>query len=250
MRIVIVIISMAALALAAALGGLGPAYRFELIDLGQAFSIMKMIALPTLVAAGLAAVAFVVSLFGARGLSVLALVAALAAGAAGYAPLKMRTLAAANPFIHDITTDFENPPEIVAAANLPRKNPPQYVGAELVKGTENTVADAQRAAFPDIGPLTVAADVEASAASARKVLAAMKMEVLADAALSDGAGRCIEAVYESLWYGFKDDFVVRLTPSERGTRIDVRSKSRVGGSDLGANAARVRKFMAAMDAAL
>ena len=47
----------------------------------------------------------------------------------------------------------------------------------------------------------------------------------------------------SFWFGFKDDFIVRLTPVGKGmTRIDIRSKSRVGGSDLGANAARVREF--------
>lgn len=249
MRIIIILISIAALALAATIGGLGPAYQFGLIDLGGAFGLMRMIALPTLIAAGLSVLAFVVSLFTARGVAALALVATLAAGAAGYAPLRMKQLSEANPFIHDITTDFEDPPQIVAAAGLPRKNPAEYVGAEPVKGTEKTVADAQREAFPDIQPLMVNASVEDAANAAKTVLAAMKMPVLAEGPLGDGIA--IEAVYTSLWYGFKDDFVVRLTPrAEGGARVDVRSKSRVGGSDLGANAARVRKFLSALDAAV
>ena len=61
----------------------------------------------------------------------------------------------------------------------------------------------------------------------------------------------IEAVATTFWYGFKDDFIVRLTPmSDGGTRIDVRSKSRVGLSDLGANAQRVRKFLESLKAAI
>ena len=245
----ITLISVLALVLALALGGLGPAYRFGAVDLSQAFGLMKMLTLPTLIAAGLAALAFVGALFKARGQAVLALVAALAAGAAGYAPVKMRSLAAANPFIHDITTDFENPPAIVAAANLPRKNPPAYVGAEMVGETGKTVSQSQSDAFPDIKPLSVGADVSATAAAARDILRSMKMETLAETP-GDGGAMSIEAAYTSQWFGFKDDFVVRLTPEGAGTRIDVRSKSRVGGSDLGANAARTRKFLAAMDAAL
>ena len=48
----------------------------------------------------------------------------------------------------------------------------------------------------------------------------------------------------STWFGFKDDIVVRVRPEGAGSRVDVRSMSRVGLSDLGANAARVRAFLA------
>ena len=54
MRIIIILISIAALALAATLAALGPAYRFGMMDLGDAFGLMRTIALPTLIAAGLA----------------------------------------------------------------------------------------------------------------------------------------------------------------------------------------------------
>ena len=56
----------------------------------------------------------------------------------------------------------------------------------------------------------------------------------------------IEAVDTTFFFGFKDDVVIRLRPTEGGTRVDVRSKSRVGVGDLGANAARIRRLLAAL----
>ena len=56
------------------------------------------------------------------------------------------------------------------------------------------------------------------------------------------AGR-IEATATTFWYGFKDDVVIRLTLSDGGTRVDVRSASRVGGSDIGTNARRIREYV-------
>ena len=53
----------------------------------------------------------------------------------------------------------------------------------------------------------------------------------------------IEAVATTRWFGFKDDVVVRLTPAAGGARVDVRSKSRVGRSDVGANAKRIERFL-------
>ena len=49
----------------------------------------------------------------------------------------------------------------------------------------------------------------------------------------------VEGTYESFWFGFEDDVVVRIRPG----RTDVRSISRVGGSDLGANCRRVTKIV-------
>jgi uncharacterized protein (DUF1499 family) len=53
----------------------------------------------------------------------------------------------------------------------------------------------------------------------------------------------IEATYTTYWFGFKDDMVVRITPEKTGSRIDVRSVSRVGVSDVGTNAKRIRRFL-------
>lgn len=252
MRIVIILASTAALALALIMAALGPGTRFGVWEFSQAFSVMRPIAMPTLVAAGAAGFAFFLAMWKARALAPLALVAALAAGAAGIVPVKMRALVDANPFIHDVTTDFADPPAIIAAADLPRRNPTAYAGGEIVRNSTLTVAEAQRQAFPDIAPIVVAADLKTAADTARKVVANMGMDILAEGPAGDspGSGWRIEAVSTSFWYGFKDDFIVRLAAIEGGTRIDLRSKSRVGGSDLGANARRVRDFAEKLDAAL
>lgn len=254
MRIVIIIISLAALLLAAAVAILGPGTRLGWWEYGTAFGWMRnYLATPVIVAAGLAALALLLSFWRARTLAPLALAATIAAGVAAYAPIKMRDLVQANPLIHDITTDFEDPPAIIAAAALPRKNPVDYMGDELVRNSDKTVAEAQQEAFPDIAPLTVEADIEKTAEAARDALAAMKLKIIAEGPAGEepGSGWRIEATETSFWYGFVDDFIVRLTPLEDGrTRVDVRSKSRVGLSDLGANARRVRKFLQRLDAAI
>jgi uncharacterized protein (DUF1499 family) len=64
-------------------------------------------------------------------------------------------------------------------------------------------------------------------------------------AADDTAGR-IEASDRSRWFGFTDDIVVRITPSGSGSRVDVRSSSRLGRSDFGVNAARIRAYLAAL----
>ena len=54
----------------------------------------------------------------------------------------------------------------------------------------------------------------------------------------------IEATATTRLYGFKDDVVIRVTADGDGSRVDVRSVSRVGESDLGKNAKRVREYLA------
>ena len=58
----------------------------------------------------------------------------------------------------------------------------------------------------------------------------------------------IEATASTLLFGFKDDVVIRITPEAGGSRVDMRSVSRVGGSDIGANARRIRAFMKELQA--
>ena len=67
-------------------------------------------------------------------------------------------------------------------------------------------------------------------------------------AADDAAGR-IEASDRSRWFGFTDDIVIRITASGSGSRIDLRSSSRVGRSDFGVNAARVESYLSALRAA-
>jgi len=203
---------------------------------------------PVFTAAGLSlAGAIVAFILRAGKLGIFAMAAALFAGSAGMVPMKMRELVQNNPFIHEITTDFIDPPAIIAAANLSRKNPAEYKGEERVRNSEQTVAEAQREAFPGIEPKFVVGTVDENAEIVRRVIEAMDMEILSNAPTDDGW--LIEATYTSRWFGFIDDFVVRLRQEGAMTRIDVRSKSRVGGSDLGANARRVQEFIERLEAA-
>ena len=261
------LVSIIAIGLALAIAVAGPGTRFGLWDYGTGLSLIRNVSAPKEIFGGLA----LPPLFTAAGLSLLlgvasavmkkggaatlGIIAALLAGGAGVVPLKMKAAFEGNPFIHEVTTDFDDPPAIIAAANEPRKNPADYRGMDKVPNDPNglVVADAQRLAFPDIAPILAEADLATSTAVAKDVVKAMGMEIIADGPADDssGGGWRIEAVATSTWFGFKDDFIVRLTPMDDGrTKVDLRSKSRVGGSDLGANAARVREFMKRFNAAI
>ena len=237
----------------------GPGTRFGVWDYGTGLKLIRDVSAPKALFAGvslsplftligLSLVASVAGLFTKNAKAGgFAFLAAIIAGGAAVVPIKMKEAFEGNPFIHEVTTDFDNPPAIVAAADLPRKNPAEYEGAVPVPQREDgqTSEEAQRAAFPDIHPIVVEADLKTAADAAKDVIRSMGMEILADgpADRTPGDGWRIEAVATSFWFGFKDDFVVRLTVADGGsTKIDLRSKSRVGGSDLGANAARVREF--------
>ncbi len=152
--------------------------------------------------------------------------------------------AGGNP-IHDLTTDFDNPPQIIAGAGAERKNPARYTGADPVgKDDGKTVAETQAEIYPDLAPQTVSADAQSVFDAALAVAEAMPgFTVLATIRPGQGTPGTIEATHKSRVFGFVDDFIIRITPIEAGgTRVDYRSKSRVGRSDLGANAARIRSF--------
>lgn len=250
LKIVILLVSTAAVLAALAIAAAGPGTRFGVWDFGVGLGILQMAAIPVLVLAVASLVVVILSLWKARGLAPLAILALVMSGGASAVPLQMKAAADSNPYIHDITTDFANPPQIVVAASAERMNPPAYLGSDLApQGNGATISAAQQAAFPDIVPLLLKGTLNNVAAKARGIVEAMGMEILParglDRAVADEP--TIEAVATSTWFGFKDDFVVRLVDQGDGSvRVDVRSKSRVGVSDLGANAARVRQFMKAM----
>ncbi len=139
---------------------------------------------------------------------------------------------------NDITTDLENPPPYVAALAQRKADNSQNTGE--YKGAK--IAEQQRKNYPDIAPVTL--DVPPAAAFDRALAAAKKLGWTI-ATTDPEAGR-IEASEKSRWFGFTDDVVIRVTPNGSGSRIDVRSSSRVGTGDFGVNAARVRKYLAAL----
>jgi uncharacterized protein (DUF1499 family) len=75
--------------------------------------------------------------------------------------------------------------------------------------------------------------------AARKVIESMGLELTG----ADSVQGRLEAIQTSVWYGFTDDMVVRITETPQGTRVDVRSKSRVGRSDIGQNDPQIRVLM-------
>ncbi len=136
------------------------------------------------------------------------------------------------PPIHDITTDTADPPQFVSILPLRKNasNPPDYGGPQI--------AAQQLRAYPDITPLVLDISPEAAFEVALAASRRMRWEII-DADRAEGR---IEASDTTCWFGFRDDIVIRVRKGGEGSRIDVRSVSRVGISDIGTNAARIRKF--------
>ncbi len=166
--------------------------------------------------------------------------AALVVGLAAFAgPWSLMRAARAVPPIHDISTDTADPPKFVAV--MPRRagasNTAEYGG--------ETIAAQQRAAYADVQPLHVAAPPAQAFDRALRTARDMGWEIV-DASPEQGR---IEATDTTRWFGFKDDVVVRVRPDADGSRVDVRSLSRVGRSDIGANAKRIRRYLDRLRAA-
>jgi uncharacterized protein (DUF1499 family) len=168
-----------------------------------------------------------------------AILAFAVGGLIAYVPWHYDQIRRTVPPIHDITTDPDNPPVFIAAVpvrNAAGDNSAAYGGAKI--------AEQQRRAYPDIVPLTLA--LQPGAVFSRALDTARRMGWTIEAA-DNAAGR-IEASDTSRWFGFTDDIVIRITPSGSGSRIDLRSSSRLGRSDFGVNAARIKTYLAALRA--
>ncbi len=149
-------------------------------------------------------------------------------------PIYLLHLANTLPSIHDVTTDTEDAPrfEALLRARAESPNKAGYGGAK--------VAQEQKRGYPDIAAFVSSL---APAQAFARALDAARAEGW-DIAASDPAKGRIEATATTPWFGFKDDIVVRVRPTDGGSRIDVRSASRVGESDIGENAKRIRRYLA------
>ncbi|MGI9321950.1 MAG: DUF1499 domain-containing protein [Pseudomonadales bacterium] len=144
------------------------------------------------------------------------------------------------PSIHDITTDTANPPPFVALLDVRKRSPNGAKYGASDEWPANKLAEAQQQAYPDLAPIMSNLPMAAAVARAEAVLQEMGLQL---AGVDVGAG-LLEATATTFWFGFKDDMVVRVTAVGDGSRVDIRSMSRVGQSDLGVNAARIADFIA------
>jgi hypothetical protein len=216
-----------ALALAVAAGLLlaasGPGVRFDAWSYGVGFVLFRWAAYFGLAAALVAVVALALPRIRSGGVFV-PLLALVLGVAVFYVPFQFQRSARAVPPINDITTDTEQPPLFMTA-------PRPYPGEAFARQ--------QRAAYPDLAGVTLAVPPREAFARAVAAAEAMGWEVVG----RDAAAGRIEAVDTTRWFGFKDDIAIRVSPAGAGSRIDVRSKSRVGRSDLGTNARRIRAYL-------
>lgn len=210
----------------------GPGSRFGWWDFRTGFDLMRW---AVYIGFGAALVALLMLLLPRtrRSGPVLLGVALVLGLVAALIPLNNMRIARSVPAIHDISTDTEQPPAFVAILPLraDAPNSSAYGGVE--------VARAQHAAYPELHTWHSEADTAATFERALKTAREMGWQIVA----ADPASGRIEATDTTFWFGFKDDIVIRVEAEGEGSKLDIRSVSRVGKSDVGANAARTRTFL-------
>ncbi|NMR27759.1 DUF1499 domain-containing protein [Pseudoalteromonas sp. NEC-BIFX-2020_015] len=209
----------------------GPLYKWGIVELGTAFAGIRF----GVYAGAAALILLIVQLIFMRknthwpmaGISAIFAVIAIAL------PLSLMNKAKSVPPIHDISTDVVAPPPFVKIAELraDAPNPIEYSGAET--------AAAQLKAYPELVTLKYANSKNDVFIAAKEVVNQFGWELVN----ADASQGIIEATDTTAWFGFKDDVVIRIKSLETVTLVDIRSKSRVGKSDLGKNAQRINDFI-------
>ena len=209
----------------------GQGNRLEWWDYRMALTILR-VSVWTGLGGALTALLCAAALRRARTAWTWAIAGTLVAGTLYAVPLWHQQQRPPGPGMHDIATNTEDPPKFVAILPL-RKNAPLP--------TEYTAEKArrQKAAYPEIAPLLLS---QPPAQVFERALALVKTSGWEVVAAETGEGR-IEATVTSFFMGFKDDVVIRIVAQGQGSLVDMRSMSRVGGSDFGANARRISGFL-------
>jgi uncharacterized protein (DUF1499 family) len=220
-------------ALTAALAGFG--HRWGWWHFTTGFSVLRWGVYASIAGVGASTVALVSAALLKRRWLPLAALSAIALGAAVISvPLDHRQRATGVPPIHDISTDLDDPPAFIAL-RLAREAAPNRV-----EHPGEAAARLQRDAYPAVVPMRLTAEPEMVFTAAEELARDLGWRIVK----ADPVEGRIEAVARTFWFGFRDDVVIRITETEDGrTRVDVRSASRVGRSDLGANARRIRDFL-------
>jgi len=224
-------------------------YRTGVFDLGTSFGLLNREIGPKLLMLGLAT--GVVSILLAwfikpRKAVILSIVTALLPF---YGLIKLNSVRAEVdrlPLIHDITTDTQNPPVfsdvmVKIREDAAASNPLEYKGKKSKMNRADKdltlVSVLQTKAYPDIRPVLRSEDPDVVFGIAKDLVRRQGWKIVSE----DVDAGIIEATETTFWYGFKDDVVLRIRPAEGGgTIVDIRSVSRVGLSDIGANAERIR----------
>ena len=235
MKVLVSLVSLSAFLLVALPG---PLYKYGVVDLGTAFTGFKFG-----VFAGIATLILLVLqiLFKRKTVTFGSTIMALLLSTIAIAiPLSMLNKGKSVPPIHDISTDLVNPPEFVAIAPLraDAPNPVEYAGVE--------VATQQRAAYPELQTLHYPQSKSELVEATKQVIDHLGWQLVN----IDANQGIIEATDRTMWFGFKDDVIVRITDNGSERLVDIRSKSRVGGSDLGKNAERIHGFIEELDSIL
>ena len=157
-----------------------------------------------------------------------ALLVYLALGAKGY------------PAINDITTDFDNPPEFVHAVSLPENR------GRTLTYDKAKYAERQQQGYGTLEPLKLPLDPD----QAFKEVSTMASEMHGWTVTSeDPKTRTLEGIAVTRLFHFRDDFVIQVRPAANGSVVEMRSKSRDGVGDVGANYKRIKAFFAGLSAA-
>lgn len=216
----------------------GPTYRIGLVSLPHAFTLLQWAAYAGVAATGVGIIAALLAYRRRAWFPMLVGATAIVAGLVASAiPFTWQRRAQNAPPIHDITTDLENPPSFDAVVPLRAEAPNSLERPE-------DLAEQQRQGYPDLAPIVLPGPLDQAFTRALAVAQDAGWEIVT---ADKGSGR-IEATDTTRWFGFTDDIVVRLTPWGAGTRIDVRSVSRVGRSDIGTNARRIRRYLEGLQA--
>jgi uncharacterized protein (DUF1499 family) len=158
-------------------------------------------------------------------------------GIAAYFPWHVYQMRGVSPPMHDITTDFADPPSFEFAAAMraaEQGSPAAYPGAET--------AAMQHKYYPGLAPVVLDMPPGEAFDRVMAVVRARRWTIVK----SDPEVGIIDAYDRSFWFGFTDDIAIRVTPTEKGSRVDIRSGARQGRGDFGVNAARVSGFLAAL----
>lgn len=207
-------------------------FRWGLWGLSFAFTALRYLSFFAIAALALTVVGGAIALAKHRRKDVIAIAHALAMVLIPAAFVFMQYQAIQGvPPIHDITTDGANPPTFSG----------QVEGMPERSLTYEDVYDQQQEAYPDIEPITSSLSIDDAYAKALATASALGWEI----APADPNTGTFEAVDTTFWFGFKDDVIIRVGSHTEGSIVDVRSVSRIGRSDLGKNADRIRDFIEA-----